>query len=117
MLMQTVIALLDGNKDLSNYYLRAKEIWKEIIESPQFENEDSLSKELTGRESEFQMECGGRELGGEIMAFVAVGQFYNNLIGVDGSLSELDKISRAFEKSMCRFETKAAMVSALEFFK
>ncbi|MCF8449986.1 MAG: hypothetical protein K9G49_08980 [Taibaiella sp.] len=102
----TIIDLINGKDVIIQYYKNAKEIWEEIINSDDFSSIDKLVKMLEFSQTRFENECGGKYLGREIMAFVGVGQFYNDLIGFDNNYDDVIKVRDAVSKSYCSIELK-----------
>ena len=99
----------------SNFFLFFQ-IWAGIRESDDFSSVDILAKKLEFTQSRFEVECGGKYLGREIMAFVGIGQFYNELIGFDNDYDDAIKVRDAVSESYCSVEVKWYFENAINHF-
>jgi hypothetical protein len=119
----TIQKLIEGNTEVVNYYKRAKEIWDEINQKIDIKNESNiktLAQDLTHRQIvDFEHDCGGRNIGQEIMAWYGIAQYYTV---EDGFGSEPDRLQsaknvyEAFQRSSCSLEVKSAANDAAKFY-
>lgn len=116
MAVYTLDLLIKGEQDIVEYYNNARQLWQQIRESAVFNNVDSLAQELTSRQFRFEMDCGGRWVGQEIMAMVGIGQFYSIEAGFDGNTDDAIKVKNAFARSYCSIEVKYHAERAVEIF-
>ena len=112
----TIRELIKQNENIIQYYKNGLILWNEIKNSPEFENIESLIKKLEEMQSRFESECGGKYLGREIMAFVGIGQFSNELIGFDIDYEDAIKVKNAIEQSYCSIEVKWYIENAIKHF-
>jgi len=99
-MIQTAVHLINGKIDVASYYSKAKGGWDEIRQSEAYKSVEDLAELLARVEPLFVNLCGGKRLGEEIFVAVAFGQFYDELIGLDGSIQEVLRIRKAFELSL-----------------
>lgn len=95
-----------GNPKIVEYYKNAAEIWKEIIESEYFYVSDLLGQSIENLEMRFRTNCGGKYLGSEIMANMAILQFYDDNIGFDASYEDVLRVLNAVRNSQVSIEVK-----------
>jgi hypothetical protein len=112
MAINTLNLLLSGDQEIIGYYEKAKQLWIKIRESYIFNSEDTLANELTNSQLSFEINCGGRFLGQEIMAIVGIAQFYTQEDGFDKNINDVMKVKNAFELSHCSIEVKYYAVRA-----
>ena len=112
----TMSELLKGNENIVQYYINAKKIWLEIREGEDFSSIETLANKLEVMQSRFEIECGGKYLGREIMAFVGVGQFNNELIGFENDYDGVFKVTDAVAQSFCGIEVKWYFENAIKHF-
>lgn len=103
----TIEELLDNDSQLLNYYAKAKERWLDIIQRPSAEDMDKLASVLTVEQIWFENNCGGREIGQEIMAVVGIAQFYTTQSGFSGNYKKARRVYDAFWRSYCSLEVKS----------
>ncbi|MBF0252544.1 MAG: hypothetical protein HQL29_01890 [Candidatus Omnitrophica bacterium] len=63
----TTKALMNGDGKIMEYYKIAKEIWAEILVDESSRDIDKLGKTIHSRQWQFEVNCGGSDLGKEIM--------------------------------------------------
>jgi hypothetical protein len=112
----TIRELINGEGDVCQYYKNANEIWAEIRNSDAFSSVDKLAKRLESTQATFEAQCGGKYLGREIMAFVGIGQFCNELIGFDYDYDDAIKVRDAVSESYCSIEVKWYFENAVNHF-
>jgi len=117
MVSQTLLHLIQGDKDIASCYQFAKKQWKDVRQTEAYNSVESLAKELLTLEGKITVRCGDKLLGEEIFVAVAYGQFYNDLIGIDGAIEEAQRIRKAFELSLCRSEVKSRSESISKLFE
>lgn len=106
MAIYTLETLIKGDSEIVEYYKNAMILWEEIKTSQAFENVNLLAQELSIRQLQFELRCGGRNVGQEIMAIVGIGQFYSSAIGFDDKLECAIRVKNAFAQSYCSIEVK-----------
>jgi len=106
MAVNTLEALIQGKADIVEYYNNGTLLWQQIKESVEFNDVNTLAQELTNRQIQFEVQCGGRWLGQEIMAIIGIGQFYSSEIGFDATFEDALKVMNAFAQSYCSIEVK-----------
>lgn len=117
MAVYTFKELITGDTNILDYYQRAQQLWEEIKQSDKFTNVDTLAKELSFVQTQFELECGGRMLGQEIMTFVGIGQFYSIASGFeDRDFEDAIKVKNAFARSNCSLEVKWHAEEAAKIF-
>ena len=119
----TIQKLIEGDREIVDYYQQAKVIWDEISEIIDMSDESNiraLAHELTSRQiSNFEHKCGGRYIGQEIMAWYGIAQYYRV---EDGFGPEQDRllsaknVYEAFQNSSCSIEVKSAARNAAKFY-
>lgn len=91
--------------DVPAYFVAARglwdEIWKKLGDTP---SEAGLANALRSAQIQFELNCGGRDLGQEIMAITAISQFYSPEAGFDGTLRRARLTRDAFRSSGCSGE-------------
>lgn len=81
----TIEALVNGNRDILEFYERAREHWKQILQEVQPLNDSTLAARLRPGQFWFEQNCGGRHLGQEIMVLTGIAQFYSTDDGFTGN--------------------------------
>lgn len=102
----TIEALVNGDRSVVQHYARAKQLWDEILASPDAANVDALSQRLSSAQFRFENECGGRWVGQEIMVIVGIAQFYSTVAGFDGNVKRARLVYDALRASHCSMEVK-----------
>ena len=109
----TLQKLIEGDEEIVTYYQKAKSIWNEItgiIDCNNSENIPKLANELSSRQIiDFEYDCGGKDIGQEIMAWYGIGQFYKVEDGFGNDYERLQSaknVYEAFQKSYCSLEVK-----------
>lgn len=104
--------IIENDKPINQYIAKAKELWKGIIASPDFNDTVKLSKLLFLKQSSFERECGD-SLGKIIFPFVGIGQQHDYNVSFDrindGGIRDKQIVSRivdAFKSSTCSQEVK-----------
>lgn len=104
----TIEHLIDGDRDVLAFYKNAKERWKKILSENSDSNSDELAKILPAEQRWFEINCGSRWIGQEIMVVTGIAQFYTTDRGFDNNRDKALLIYEAFMKSYCSLEVKGA---------
>jgi hypothetical protein len=112
MAMMTFDRLIKGENEIILYYNKAVSLWMDIRNSHAFVSADKLAEELSKQQPVFERECGGKNLGMEIMAMVGIGQFFSAETGFESTLNDALLVLNAFEKSYCSIEVKLSAEKA-----
>lgn len=98
---------------ITEYINKAKELWKDIISSPDFKDKDKLAEILHTKQHLFELNCGGNTLGKLIFPLVGIGLYYDYNIAHDsindGGFTDKEialKIVSAFKNSAVSQEVK-----------
>jgi|SRR6056297_2921274 len=102
----TIEKLINGDEEIIIYYQKSKEIWNNILDEIDINDVDKLAEQLTDKQLEFELNCGGQNLGQELMVVVGIAQFYSTDRGFENSLKKAKLVSEAFSISMCSLEVK-----------
>jgi len=102
----TIEKLLKGDKKVQDYYKKAMENWENILLKSVEEEDRELQDLISDEQETFEKECGGRELGQEIMAIVGIYQFYSNSTGFSENVGQAMKVYKAIQNSDCSEEVK-----------
>lgn len=103
----TVELLLAGDRKIVTYYKTALTHWAEIINRRGLISDvDTLASFLTSEQSWFEANCGGREIGQEIMAVVGIAQFYSTTDGFTDRI-RARRVYKALRRSYCSLEVKS----------
>jgi len=105
--------IIESKEPINEYIDKAKELWKDIINSPDFNDKEKLIKQLHLKQATFERECGGNPLGKIIFPFVGIGQHHDYYISFDkindGGVTDMQIVSKiidAFKSSACSAEVK-----------
>lgn len=113
----TIDRLLRGDPDVVNNYVAARERWTSILESPDAQSVDALSRRLTGEQMWFEHNCGGRWEGQEVMVWSGIGHLYDSRIGFDATREIVLRVFDAFMSSFCSIEVKWHAERAAESYR
>lgn len=102
----TIEKLVQGDEELLNYYKKALENWENILVKEVEEENGELSELLSEEQEIFEEECGGRDLGQEIMAIVGIYQFYSASSGFGENVDKAMMVYKALQESDCSEEIK-----------
>ena len=105
----TQVELMNGNQKIAIYYENAKKLWEEIDI-----NDIDLSKNLMHKQLEFDLDCGGRGLAKEIMAWSGIMLYMNE---EESNVESATKIYNALVKGSCATEVKQQARDAGKYFK
>ena len=108
---QTIEALLKGDEEILHFYKVATERWTQVLMS--LEGKPEMLKEIIRVEQFwFERNCGGRELGQEIMVLSGIARYYDTHSGFtdqaigQSSRAEALNVYRAFVGGNCSIEVK-----------
>ncbi|MBN2500140.1 MAG: hypothetical protein JXB38_05185 [Anaerolineales bacterium] len=110
----TLHMLLNGNPRVLVYYENALEIWQEILADPGLRDLDALAREIEIKQTQFELECGGKPDALEIMALVGLAQFYNESGEFGEDVFDALTVVNAVLKSNCSPEVKEHIRVAAE---
>jgi hypothetical protein len=106
----TIELLVNGNKEVSEYYRSAVARWREIWKRPESKDVTELAELLSSEQMWFDRNCGPLDnpwVGQEIMVVAGFGMLYNTDAGFNGNLGEARLLYDAFQRSYCDIEVKA----------
>ena len=103
---QTLEALINGDDQIINYYINARNHWEQIFEQVEPTTIPVMAERLFREQIWFEQNCGGRWFGQEIMVLSAIAYFYNSQEGFGENLDRAKSILLAFAESMCSIEVK-----------
>lgn len=92
-----LLGLINGEKEILEYFQNANDLWEEIWDSKKSEDEKELADLITSYQHYFDVKCGGPLLSQEIIAWSAYA--YLLKIGKGKSNEKLERLNNAFEKS------------------
>jgi hypothetical protein len=102
----TIIELLKNNNLINDYYITALKIWDIIILEMEMNPFEEHSKLIASHQSEFELNCGGKDLGKEIMAITAIARFYSSEIGFEHCIEEVYNLRKLMLASNCSLDVK-----------
>jgi len=73
--------LINGNRDILEFYQRACEHWKQILRETEPLDDSTLAQRLLTEQFWFERNCGGEYPGQEIMVLTGIAQFYSKAEG------------------------------------
>jgi hypothetical protein len=113
---QTVKLLLNGDRKVSDYYLTAVARWKKIWARPESKDVIKLATLLSDEQTEFELECGFRAPGQEIMVVAGFGMLYTIEGGFEGTADKARLLYDAFQCSFCSIEVKILAREVADFY-
>lgn len=97
-MQHTIEALANGSHDIVEFYQRACEHWKQILQETEPLDDSILAQRLLTEQFWFEQNCGGRYLGQEIMVMTGIAQFYSTADGFAGNGDKAKAVMNAFKK-------------------
>jgi hypothetical protein len=123
----TLEALINEDPKILGYYRNARERWKQILKEVELKNTNALALRLQDEQGWFEHNCGGKNLGKEVMVFTGIGQFYSTTVGFEPAFDEDESVDRkgsalavlkAFQrKGLYTMETQEAVIKAQQLYK
>jgi hypothetical protein len=102
----TAELLVNGDKQVIDYYHLAVERWKNVWTRPESSEVVALATLLSTEQSWFERNCGGRWVGQEIMVVSGMAMLYTTQAGFDGKADRARLLYDAFQRSYCSIEVK-----------
>src|ERR1700722_7386276 len=106
MMQYTIGLLVNGERDVLEYYRLAVDRWKQIWSRPESSDLVSLATMLSNEQMWFEQNCGSRRVGQEIMVLSGFGMLYTAQTGFDGQEEGARLLYDAFQRSFCDLEVK-----------
>ncbi len=116
--MELILAeLMKGNQDVVKYFQEAKKIWKEILPE-NLSDTDLVARRMDDAElKEFELKCGGNQLGKEIMGISLVALFELDIEGFGKDEEKTKLMVEALNKTSLQVEIFSAAKSTLRLFE
>ena len=100
----TIEALIKGDPEVANNYARGAKRWVVILRiNP---SGLSLAERLPIEQAWFEVNCGGRHLGQEVMAVTGIAHLNNTADGFGDNQEKAQGVSDAIQASTCSAEVK-----------
>jgi len=106
---QMIENLMNNDVEVVEHLSKAKAKWEDIFKDITTVSVADLAKRLTTAQSWFEVNCGGRDDGKEIMAWTGFAVIYDTGAGYDRpnrSMHEAVKLAQAFVASSVSIEVK-----------
>lgn len=111
----TFSKLINGEKEIVDYYQNANRLWSEFWKEAENTTSVDLPVLLNSYQSNFERECGGTSLAKEIMGWS--GYIYLTASKENSDISKIAKLDNAIAHSMVSLEIKMYSDKAVEFFE
>lgn len=85
-MMGVLEQLIGGNAEVVRWFQNARQLWEEIDQDVGQGDPAALQQAMHDRLWRFEHECGGRDLGQEVMAYVGVGRFHSTAGGFEDNI-------------------------------
>jgi hypothetical protein len=102
----TIEFLLKSDANILEFYKKALERWESIWGSLKSKDVAKLATKLSGEQSWFEHNCGGRWVGQEIMVVSGIASLYSTQVGFDKNEQQAHFLYDAFQRSTCSIEVK-----------
>jgi len=99
--------LVRGQGEVVGYYQSAAIHWQEIWSRPESGELAALAKILQSEQFWFELHCGGRWVGQEIMVVSGLAGLYSTATGFEDNLERARLLYDAFQSSYCSIEVKS----------
>lgn len=99
--------LVQGKSEVVSFYQTAADRWREIWSRKESRDLLSLAKLLTSEQMWFELNCGGRWIGQEVMVVSGLAGLYTTATGFDDQLPRARLLYDAFQSSYCSVEVKS----------
>lgn len=103
----TLEEVVKGNSGIVRYYSTAQRQWQQILHETEPLTVANLAKRLSTDQLWFERNCGGRELGQEVMVVSGIAQFYSTADGFGENYDTALLVTKAFSSSFCSVEVKS----------
>ncbi len=100
----TIEALVKGDPEIAHHYARGAKRWVVILRT----NPSGLplAERLPIEQAWFEINCGGRRLGQEVMAVTGIARLYSTADGFGDNQETARRVSDAIQASTCSAEVK-----------
>ena len=100
----TIEALVKGDPEIAHHYARGAKRWVVILRT----NPSGLplAERLPIEQAWFEINCGGRRLGQEVMAVTGIARLYSTADGFGDNQETAQRVSAAIQASTCSVEMK-----------
>ncbi len=116
--MQYMIDLmLHSTRPVPQYFATAGSKWKELLGDISSVSVGVLARRLADNQRWFELNCGGRPVAQEIMAWSAFGSLYNVRTAFEQNMGDAEKLAKAFATSLCTPEVKHHAESAARSYR
>ncbi len=102
----TIDLLMHSSRPVPQYFATAGSKWKELLADISSISPAVLARRLGDNQRWFELNCGGRPVAQEIMAWSAFGSLYNIRTNFEQNMDEAEKLAKAFATSQCSPEVK-----------
>ena len=100
----TIEALIKGDPDVAQNYARGAKRWAVILRTDP--SGFPLAERLSIEQAWFEINCGGRCLGQEVMAVTGIARLYGTADGFGDNQETAQRVSAAIQASTCSVEVK-----------
>jgi hypothetical protein len=107
-MLRTLDMLVRGQPEIVDYYRKAAARWQEIWAKPEAEDWESLARVLSDEHAWFEENCGGPQIGSEVMVVSGLVPLYTLGRGFGGNKERARRLHDAFQISDCGIEARAA---------
>lgn len=103
-MLSTIEALIKGDFEVAQHYARGAKRWQAILGA----NPSGLplEQQLPIEQAWFEINCGGRHLGQEVMAVTGIAHLYSAADGFGDNQETAQRVSAAIQASTCSVEVK-----------
>ncbi len=110
----TIDLLMHSTRPVPQYFTTAGAKWKELLADISSVSPGVLAKRLADNQRWFELNCGGRPVAQEIMAWSAFGSLYNIRTNFEQNMDDAEKLAKAFATSLCSPEVKGHAQNAAQ---
>ncbi|MDD5432975.1 MAG: hypothetical protein PHO70_08370 [Candidatus Omnitrophica bacterium] len=110
----TLEMVMKGDAKILKYYENAEKLWQEIMSSPKANDLTSLAKLISNQQFCFEGQCGGKDIGQEVMAVSGILRYYSTASGWEDNFPKAKLVYEAIKKSNCSLEIKSDADSVAE---
>ncbi len=109
----TIERLIQGDTRILQFWKAAVDLWGDLVTRNAGAPLADFARDVGSAQRWFEQHCGGRSLGQQIMAWVAVAQFYQTSVGFEGEQDNVLRVIRAVRASHCSSEVQEALTEAV----
>lgn len=102
----TIERILSGDDSIASNFASAKRFFEELFGPKRDESVEDWAQWLSQKQHVFELHCGGRYEGQEVMAWTGFGMLYSTDVGFEENQELATKLADAFERSMVSLEVK-----------